>query len=726
VYVIGTAGHVDHGKSTLVHALTGIDPDRLREEKEREMTIDLGFAWLTLPPPRDAASASTPAPSTSSGTVVGVIDVPGHIDFIKNMLAGIGGIDAALLVVAADEGVMPQTREHLAILDLLQVPAGVVALTKTDAATEEGWLDLVEADLRDTLEGTCLALAPIVPVSARMGTGLDALKQALADILAQVPARLDKDQPRLPIDRAFSVAGFGTVVTGTLSDGTFRSGEEVEILPGGLRARIRGLQTHKKSVELGLPGSRLAVNLTGVHPDQLVRGMVVARPGRLQPTTLVDVRLNLLARELSLANMSGGSLRHNQEVDFFSGSAEVPARLRLLDAEQISPARPGLAAERAEGFRGWAQLRLQAPVLLAAGDRFILRQASPSMTLGGGQVVNPHPRRRWPRFQPGVIADLEALARGSPEDLLLHTLGAMEPAPIKSVVERSGLEARSAEPTLAALVENGRVIPLGTVQSPLVTSTTPVISVGGWHNLSGRMADTLAEYHAQYPFRPGIPREELKSRLQGRGDRLSTKLFNELVARAVTEGVLRESGEYLCSPDFRISFTPEQHNRVDGLLAAFRREPYTPPSVAESTAMTNAEIISALLYQGVLIRLSEDVLFLRETYEEMTARIVAFIKLHGSMTVAQVRDEFNTSRKYALAIMEHLDERRITRRVGDERVLRSADVGSVRSADVGSVRSADAGSVRSADVGSARSADAGSVRSADAGSVRSADAGSAR
>jgi selenocysteine-specific elongation factor len=586
------------------------------------------------------------------------------------MLAGIGGIDAALLVVAADEGVMPQTREHLAILDLLQVPAGVVALTKTDAVTEEGWLDLVEADLRDTLEGTCLALAPIVRVSARMGTGLDALKQTIADILVQVPARLDKDQPRLPIDRAFSVAGFGTVVTGTSSDGTFRSGEEVEILPGGLRARIRGLQTHKKSVELGLPGSRLAINLTGVHPDQLVRGMVVTRPGRLQPTTLVDVRLNLLARELSLANVLGGSLRHNQEVDFFSGSAEVPARLRLLDAEQISP-----------GSKGWAQLRLQAPVLLAAGDRFIIRQASPSMTLGGGQVVNPHPRRRWQRFQPGVIADLEALARGSPEDLLLHTLGAMEPAPIRSVVERSGLEARSAEPALAALVESGRVIPLGTVQSPLVTSMTPVISVGGWHRLSDRMADTLAEYHAQYPFRPGMPREELKSRLQGRGDRWSTKLFNELVGRAVTDGVLRESGEYLCGPDFRISFTPEQQNRVDGLLAAFRREPYTPPSVAESTAMTNTEIISALLYQGVLIRLNEDVLFLRETYEEMTARIVAFIRLRGSMTVAQVRDEFNTSRKYALAIMEHLDERRITRRVGDERVLRSTDASPAQSTD---------------------------------------------
>ncbi|MGE5602916.1 MAG: selenocysteine-specific translation elongation factor, partial [Nitrososphaerales archaeon] len=269
--VIGTAGHVDHGKSTLVLALTGIDPDRLREEKEREMTIDLGFAWLALPP---AAGAED-----TRGETVGVIDVPGHIDFIKNMLAGVGGIDATLFVVAADEGVMPQTREHLAILDLLQVPAGVVALTKVDAVTEEGWLDLIEADVAEVLQSTQLAGVRIVPVSARTGAGLSQLKQALADVLATVPLRRDKGMPRLPIDRIFTVAGFGTVVTGTLSDGQFRVGDEVEILPAGLRARVRGMQTHKRAVEIGLLGSRLAINLTGVHPDELRRGMVVARPG---------------------------------------------------------------------------------------------------------------------------------------------------------------------------------------------------------------------------------------------------------------------------------------------------------------------------------------------------------------------------------------------------------------------------------------------------------------
>jgi selenocysteine-specific elongation factor len=436
-------------------------------------------------------------------------------------------------------------------------------------------------------------------------------------------------------------------------------------------------------VELGLPGSRLAINLTGVHPDQLIRGMVVTRPGSLQPTTLVDVRLTRVARGLSLRSPGSGSasgapsnpLRHNQEVDFFSGAAEVPARLRLLDAEALSP-----------GSTGWAQLHLEAPAALAAGDRFILRQASPSLTLGGGQIVNPHPARRWRRFQPGVITQLEALARGSPDDRLLHTLSTMEPTPLKSLVERSGVNTRSAEATLAAMLENRLVIPLGPLQSPLATSSTPVISMGGWHNLASRIADILTEYHAQYPFRPGMPREELKSRLrgsdaapvQGRGDRWPARIFNELVARGVAEGILQERGETLCRPDFHITFTPEQQARVDNLLAAFRRDPFTPPSVADSTAMTGSEIISALLYQGVLVRLSEDVLLLKETYEEMTSRIVAYIKKHGSMTVAQVRDEFNTSRKYALAIMEHLDERKVTRRVGDERVLRGADVDPAR------------------------------------------------
>jgi selenocysteine-specific elongation factor len=644
--VIGTAGHVDHGKSTLVLALTGIDPDRLREEKEREMTIDLGFAWLALPPPRGAEAAP-------DKEMVGVIDVPGHIDFIKNMLAGVGGIDAALFVVAADEGVMPQTREHLAILDLLQIQAGVVALTKTDTITEEGWLDLVQADLAETLRGTRLASAAIVPVSARTGAGLSELKQALAEVLASVPPRRDKAAPRLPIDRIFTIAGFGTVVTGTLSDGQFKIGDEVELLPGELRARIRGMQTHKKAVEAGLPGSRLAINLTGVKPEELRRGMVVAKPGVLRPATLVDVRLRLTRSD----DWQVG-IEHSDAVDFFSGAAEVPARVRLLDAEQIRA-----------GESGWAQLALEAPVALAPGDKFIIRRPSPSMTLGGGTVVNPHPARRWRRFQPDVLAQLETLARGTPEDLLLHALARVEPGPLKEAVDRAGLDAATAEQTLAQLVAERQIIPLGPLHPPYAKSAAPVISLGGWRTLAARMAEVLSDHHTQYPLRPGMGREELKGRVQGR-EKWPAKLFNELVARAIAEGHLAENGEFLARPGHRITFTPQQQARVDALLAAFRRQPATPPSMADSLTMVDAEVLSALMHQGALVRLSEDVLLLRETYDAMVAGIVEHIRTKGSMTVAQVRDQFGTSRKYALALMERLDELKITKRVGDERVLR--------------------------------------------------------
>ena len=330
--VIGTAGHVDHGKSRLVEALTGIDPDRLKEEKEREMTIDLGFAWLTLP----------------SGEPVGIVDVPGHRDFIENMLAGVGGIDAALFVVAADEGVMPQTREHLAILDLLGVRNGVVALTKTDLVEDEEWLELVQLDVTELLEGTVLADARMVPVSVRTGQGLPTLLEELERLLENAPPRRDLSRPRLPIDRVFTIAGFGTVATGTLIDGDLQVGQEVEVLPQGLKARVRGLQTHKEKIERAVPGSRVAVNLTGVSTDEVRRGDVVTIPGWLKPTTLIDVRLRYL-------DSAPRPLRHNALLKFFSGSAEVMAKTRLLDSEVIRP-----------GGEGWVQLRLAESVVLAS------------------------------------------------------------------------------------------------------------------------------------------------------------------------------------------------------------------------------------------------------------------------------------------------------------------------------------------------------------------------
>ncbi|MBC7259495.1 MAG: selenocysteine-specific translation elongation factor [Chloroflexi bacterium] len=628
MHVIGTAGHVDHGKSTLVKALTGIDPDRLKEEKEREMTIDLGFAWLTLP----------------SGESVGIVDVPGHKDFIKNMLAGVGGIDAAVLVIAADEGVMPQTREHLDILDLLQVQNGVVALTKRDLVEDPEWLDLVLADVSETLEGTVLEGAPIIPVSARTREGIPELLAALERTLGQIPPRPDRGRPRLPVDRVFSIAGFGTVVTGTLTDGSLRVGQEVEIQPQALKARVRGLQSHKQKVDVAMPGSRVAVNLSGVNTDQIKRGDVVTSPGWLRPTVLADVRLKSL-------DDAPRALRHGQEVEFFCGAAEVMAKVRLLESDTLAP-----------GHEGWAQLALSRAVPLVKGDRFVIRQPSPSLTIGGGVVVNPHPGRKHRRKQPSVIAQLETAAHGTPEEIILQALDSPPPLEVGELLRKSGMPRETLLEALERLRSQGQVVPIG---DKTLADATLVTTPHAWQALVGQMTDLLRAYHQQYPARLGMPKEEVKSRLK-----MPARLFNEIVQQAAAEGAVASDEAALRLPSHTPHFRPEEQAKVDALLAAFRRSPYATPSVAECEQAVGSEVFNALVEQGRLVKVSAEVVFLAETYDEMVDRVMRFIKENGSITVAQVRDMFSASRKYALALMEHLDQRKVTRRVGDERVLR--------------------------------------------------------
>ena len=405
--VIGTAGHVDHGKSTLIAALTGTHPDRLKEEQEREMTIELGFGWMVLP----------------DGEEVGIVDVPGHRDFIENMLAGVGGIDAAILVIAADEGVMPQTREHLAILDLLQIQKGLVVLSKVDLVDDNDWLDLVENDVRSVLTGTMLENAMIIRVSVRTGFGLDDLKHALVDLLKDSAPRLDLGRPRLPIDRVFSMAGFGTVVTGTLTDGHLSLGDEVEILPSGMEGRVRGLQTHKKKEEISVPGSRTAVNISGIALDEIKRGEVLVTPGHYQAVRRFDARLRLL-KDLT------APLKHGMEVKIFLGTAETIARVRILGSENLDP-----------GEEGWVQFELRNPLVLVRGDRYILRRPSPGETLGGGQVVDPTPKERHKRFDEGVIKALETLSKGSPTEVFLQASLALGPASVREITARSRLGA---------------------------------------------------------------------------------------------------------------------------------------------------------------------------------------------------------------------------------------------------------------------------------------------
>jgi len=621
--VVGTAGHVDHGKSTLVTALTGIQPDRLKEEQAREMTIELGFAWLTLP----------------DGETVGIVDVPGHRDFIENMLAGVGGIDAALFVVAADEGVMPQTREHLAILDILQVQGGVVVLTKTDLIDDPEWLDLVEMDVRGALHDTVLADAPVVRVSARSGAGLDALKSALAACLADRPPRADLGRARLPVDRVFTMPGFGTVLTGTLLDGRLHVGDEVEILPGGLRGRVRGLQTHKRKEEWAVPGSRTAVNVSGIDVEHVQRGQVLAHPGRYRETRRLDVHFRLLPD-------ASGPLRHSQEVKFFVGAAEVVARARLLGAEELKP-----------GEQGWLQLELTEPVTTVRGDRYILRRPSPGETLGGGVVVDPQPKRRHKRFDALVLQQLESLRQGTPADVLYQAALSSGMAPLAEVITRSRLSAGQAQAAAAELTQGGLLVQLG--QDGLV-APAPL-----WAQESERALREVEQYHRAFPLRRGMPREELKSRLK-----MQPRPFAAALRAWVAAEKLVENGALVALPGYSVRFNPAQQTQVDRLLARFAAAPYAPPSVKESQTEVGEEVYAALLEQGLLLQVSPEVVFRGADFEKMLAGVRAHFAAHDTLTLAELRDQLNTSRKYVQAFLEYLDSTSVTVRDGDARRLR--------------------------------------------------------
>lgn len=629
MFVIGTAGHVDHGKSTLIKALTGIDPDRLQEEKERGMTIDLGFAWLRLP----------------SGREVSIVDVPGHERFIKNMLAGVGGIDVALLVVAADEGIMPQTEEHLAILDLLQVSKGVVALTKSDLADAD-WLALVAEDVKNRLAQTTLAAAPIVPCSAITRAGLADLLVVLDDLLSRSSPRRDIGRPRLSVDRVFTVAGFGTVVTGTLIDGRLSLGQDVEIVPAAregrpIRSRIRGLQTHKQKEEAALPGTRVAVNLASVQVDDLRRGDVVTSPGWLAQTMLVDVRLRLIRR---LAQ----PLAHNAAVTVHCGAAEAEARISLLQTEVL-----------AAGETAWAQLRLGQPLAVLRGDSFIIR--SPNTTLGGGQIIDAQARRHR-RFLPAVLAALETLARGTPDELMLQALGALSPQELGAVAEKAGLRATDAPGVAQQLIGAGQAFALG--EPGTVGARSLIVSAAGWQGLVERVGKALAAYHQQYSLRRGMPQEELKSRLA-----LATRVFTASLERLVGEKAVVVDGALIRMREHEVRFSAQQEAAIARFFAALAATPYTPPSRQDMAAQVGEDVLAALLDQGRLVKVNEEVLFSAEAYRALVEGVKQRIEGQGRTNVADVRDLFGTSRKYAIAVLEHLDQTRLTRREGDDRVL---------------------------------------------------------
>lgn len=626
LFVVGTAGHIDHGKSALVKALTGIDPDRLEEEKRRGMTIDLGFAHFDLP----------------TGRRVGIVDVPGHERLIKNMLAGATGIDLVLLVIAADEGVMPQTREHLDILRFLPVRQGIVVLNKIDLVEDPSWLSLVKEDVKTLAAGTLLEGAPVVEVSARTGRGIDALVETMDRMLDRIPVRQVDAPVRLPIDRAFTMAGFGTVVTGTLWSGRIAPGDVLEILPQGQQVRVRGVQSHGQPVAAGIAGSRVAVNLAGVEKDEIERGNVLGTPGIFRPTDLIDARVRLLA--------SAPPVPHLARIRVYLGSDEAIGRLALLDRPRLEP-----------GGTTAAQIRLEKPMVAAEGDPFVIRRYSPMITIGGGEVLDAHPPKR---------------RRGSASAAAIERSGtAGLPERVETAVLETGRNGAAAE-ELVKKVSAGKA-QVDEAISTLATSGQ-ILSIRGrvFHR---RTADAVgdairhevAAFHEAQPWRLGIPKEELKTKAFGAG---ASRLYAHVLAELVTAGAVQESGDFLRQPGHAPALSPLDAKVRDHIVRLLREGKFSPPPREEMARGAGDgaafdRVFRMLLDEGTIVEVAPGVIFHRGVLDEIKTIVAEEIAARGSITVAGLRDRLQTSRKYALTVLEYFDTIKLTRRVGDARVL---------------------------------------------------------
>lgn len=630
--IIGTAGHVDHGKTVLTKKLTGVDTDRLKEEKERGISIELGFAPLTLP----------------SGTKVGLVDVPGHERFIKNMLAGIAGIDLVLLVIAADEGVMPQTREHLDIIDLLEVKKGIVVVTKADLVDEE-WLELVQSEIGEVLKGTVLAEAPMIAVSAFTGQGVPQLLEMIDSIARETPPKAVTGKMRIPVDRVFTITGFGTVITGTLWSGRLNVGDAVEILPQELSARVRNVQVHGAKVSEATAGQRVAANLAGVEVEQIERGDVLAEPGLLEPSYRVDVKLRLLQHpEISLDQRARVRVHH--------GTREVLGRVNLLDREELLP-----------GEDCFCQLVLETPLMALRGDHYVIRSYSPMITIGGGLIVDPVPVRHK-RYKDEVMKNLEVKSLGNPRDLVVQTLLEDQGGIVnqKEIALRTSMEGSLVQEQLNDLIQSGEVV--------------SVVGEGAALFLLKERADLwlvkmikrLTDYHEKYPLRVGMPKEELRSR---DFPNITGKIFNLLVEYWVNEGQIRAENQNLAIKDFTAQITQQLEKTIKMIEEKLLAEPFSPPGwdeLAEKAMLSDEmknEIFIWLQNNQRIVKISDDVILHSQAYASAKEIIGSYIKEHGSIQLAETRDLLKTSRKYALPLLEYLDQLKFTRRKGDLRIL---------------------------------------------------------
>jgi selenocysteine-specific elongation factor len=627
--IVGTAGHIDHGKSALVEALTGTHPDRLAEEKRRGITIDLGFAFLE-----------------ENGVRFGFVDVPGHERFVSNMLAGAGGIDVLMLVIAADESIKPQTREHFDICRLLGVKRGVVALTKSDLVDSDS-LELVRLEAEEFLHGSFLEKAPLIPVSAKTGAGLDELKKALREAAADATAGDAERYFRLPIDRAFAMKGFGSVVTGTLISGSVGAGDEVELFPGRDRLRVRGVQSGGKAVERATPGQRTAVNLAGIEHTALKRGMVLATPGKFRKTRRVDARLELLA--------SARKMKQGARVHFHAGTAETIAEVFFHEAKELAP-----------GGSAPANLKLQDEILVLPGDRFIVRQFSPVVTIGGGMVLDPLARRPMLR-DTGRVSFLETLERGSHNEILTAmTERAVLGLGLEEIIARTAWMEKEIHDAVQKVSGSGRV---------KVVSVEPLVLVSGklFEEVRKKILEKVEKFQKENPLLPGILREDLRSSL---GRRVRAETFRAALEELTAQKKVDAPGELVKKAGSEITLQPEEAKAKEQIEAAFASAGLAVPSVKEVLAKLAVEpkraekLLQILLREKNLIRVSPELIFHRQALAQLKEQLAGYKKAKGDkISVPVFKELTGITRKYAIPLLEYLDRERVTRRAGDERVI---------------------------------------------------------
>lgn len=628
--IIGTAGHVDHGKTVLIRALTGIDTDRLEEEKRRGITIELGFAHLDWP----------------DGTRAGIVDVPGHEKFIRNMLSGAGGIDLCMLVVAADEGFMPQTVEHLNILSLLGIKDGLTVITKADSVERE-WLEMMTEEVRDRLKGSFLADKPVLCVSAKTGEGIEALKAQLKELVMRAEEKSTRVPFRLPVDRVFSVDGFGTVVTGTLIEGCVHTGEEAELMPDGHKTRVRSLQVHSQEVQTAYAGERVAINLGGVKKEEVAKGDTVAKPGTVRTSLMADVRLSNLKD-------SGRVITNAMQVHFYHGATVRLAKVVLLDKEKLEP-----------GENGLAQLRFTEPLAAKNQDRFVIRFYSPVETIGGGVILDDKPLKHK-RFVPSVLEALEIRESGSLDRKLMKIASEKNtPWTLKELALKTGLTTEETEELIAEAISRGEAFEIlpgrYTVSSVLEAQYT-------------RIASVLSGYHKQNPLHAGMPAAEVRQKAFSGFDKQAADAF---LAELVSEGRLNRRADTYSLADFCMKYSKRQTEIRTKLLAFYAEGGIEPASTDEIAACFPAnekanvrQVTDSLLSGGELVLLSPQIIYSREAFKTAFAAVKTHFETHETITLAELRDALHTSRKYALAVLEYLDRNGITKKEGDWRTLR--------------------------------------------------------